>query len=372
MKNSSQAPIAITGIGMITSVGHDAKTACASMRAGLKRPVKLKNFYADSRKGYDEWEDGLVTGHPVLGGNCDETEGRICTLLVSAIEDVVADAGLDECCVVPLYLALPGKERALFSEESMDVYISENATLFPHIGEVVTFPTGHSAGIMALDSAIAAIRAGICGQAIVAGVDSLIGFRDLARFNRGKRLKTEDNSDGFIPGEAAAAILVETISHADGRGGTIQGVVNGVSTGFGVNHVLAGGNPGSGLSDTVAALFPTEDNERAEIRAIITDLNGEPHRFDEVASLHARVFSRMGGEKELICPARNTGDTGAASGCVAIGLAVRTLIRGGFGKTGSHCLVLSSSDSGERGALLITPNTLPTKGVDHGRHGRSE
>ena len=362
MKDNNQLPIAITGLGMVTSVGHDAKTACASIRAGVKRPEKLQNFYAESHKGYDEWEDGLVTGHPVLEGDVDETEERMRRLLGAALGDVADDAGLGESDVVPLFLALPEKERALFSDRSMEDYIAENKALFPYIGEVVSFASGHAAGMMALEQATEAIGAGKCDWALIAGVDSLIGFSNLSRLNEMKRLKTEVNSDGLIPGEAAAVVLVETCSHAERREATIQGLVDAFATGFEPHHCLAGGRVGSGLSDTVGELLSREENEPVNVRAIVTDLNGEPYRFDEMAMMHARVFSRMGGEKEILCPARSTGDTGAASPCISMCLALRTMARGGFGKTDCRCLILSSSDSGERGALFLTSNTTQDGG----------
>jgi len=362
MKDNSSYSIAITGLGMVTSVGHDVKTACASIRAGLKRPAKLQNFYAESPKGYDEWEDGLVTGHPVLEGDVDEAEGRMRRLLSAALDDIADDAGLVEADVIPLFLALPGKERDLFSDEGMEDYITENKALFPHVGEVVAFPSGNAAGMMALERATEAIGAGKCHWALVAGVDSLIGFSNLSRLNGMKRLKTEVNSDGLIPGEAAAVVLVEKCSHAEQREATIQGIVDAFATGFEAHHCLAGGQAGSGLSDTVDALFPSEEKGAVEVRAIITDLNGESYRSDEMSMMHARIFSRMGGEKEILCPARSTGDTGAASSCISICLAVRTMIRGGFGNIGCRCLSLSSSDSGERGALSIKPYIASDKG----------
>ncbi|SCY20838.1 beta-ketoacyl synthase N-terminal-like domain-containing protein [Desulfoluna spongiiphila] len=362
MKDNSSYSIAITGLGMVSSVGHDVKTACASIRAGVKRPEKLQNFYADSPKGYDEWEDGLVTGHSVLEGDVDDTEGRMCRLLSAAIDDIADDAGLVESDDLPLFLALPGKERDLFSDQTMDDYIIGNKALFPHVSEVLSFPSGHAAGIMALERATEAIGAGKCDRALVAGVDSLIGFSNLSRLNRMNRLKTEMNSNGLIPGEAAAVVLVEDCSKAEQRKAAIQGFVEASATGFESHHCLAGGHAGSGLSDTVDALFPPEEKNSVAVRAMITDLNGESYRSDEMSMMHARIFSRMGGEKELLCPARSTGDTGAASSCVAMCLAARTMIRGGFGHTDCRCLILSSSESGERGALLMTFNTVPDKG----------
>lgn len=356
MTDSSSNPIAITGLGMVTSVGHDVKTACASIRAGLKRPVKLQNFYAESPGGYDDWEDGLVTGHPVFDGDVDETEDRICRLLGDALEDIADNAGLCESDAVPLFLSLPGKERDLFPDETMDDFFARNKERFPYVGEVTLFPFGNAAGLMALERAAETIESGQCEQALVAGADSLLGFANLSRLNRMKRLKTEVNSDGLIPGEASAVVLLEGLTRAEKRQAEIQGLLEGVGVGFEPEHCLEGRHAGSGLSDTVFALLPPDEDGAVDVRTIMTDLNGEPYRFDEMSMMHARVFSRMAGEKEILCPARNIGDTGAASALVSTCLASRTMARGGFGNTDCRCLILSSSDSGERGALFMTFN----------------
>src|SRR5438105_4075188 len=99
---------AIVGVGMVTSIGHDAKTSCASFRAGLSRASALDHFEAFSET---EDEPVAITGH-CAATPAFETEGlgKMLTLGTAALRDLLSrsawpDAGFhDETGV---YLALP-------------------------------------------------------------------------------------------------------------------------------------------------------------------------------------------------------------------------------------------------------------------------
>src|SRR5262249_4508484 len=67
-----------------------------------------------------------------------------------------------------------------------------------------TFPEGHVAGFKALEAARAILRAREASACLVCGVDSYLNAPRLSWLSEAMRLKTADNSDGLIPGEAAA------------------------------------------------------------------------------------------------------------------------------------------------------------------------
>src|SRR4249920_465573 len=52
----------ITAVGMITSVGWDAPTACASIRAGFSRPGIVENFEIVD---LESMQNVPLTGHPI-------------------------------------------------------------------------------------------------------------------------------------------------------------------------------------------------------------------------------------------------------------------------------------------------------------------
>lgn len=355
MKNRQSIPeISISGLGLVTAVGHDCRTACASIRAGLKRPRKLSHFYVPNKLGHDCFEDGLITGHPVLDTKPGEREDRIMTLLAMALYDLKQHAGLDESLLFDsrVFLALPGPDRSEFDEKALRLRLKSLAEWpFDKDHPVECYPKGHAGMLFAMTDAVEALQRGDIERAVVVGSDSLIGLKDLSALHINERLKTEMNPDGLIPGEAAAALLLEKTNAIQRRKGSIKSMIKIISTAY--DPVEA---PGTGLTDAIAALVPYDDKPLV-VDAVICDLNGEPGRFDEWALAQGRVFHRIQGSKNLICPAKNTGDTGAASAGLAICIASCAMERGYLAthprQAVSRALVVSSSDSGERGALLL-------------------
>jgi 3-oxoacyl-[acyl-carrier-protein] synthase-1 len=185
MKKTTHPEFCITGLGLTTSVGHDHKTACASMRAGLKRPDKLWNYYLPATTPFEDEDDGYVSGHPVLDGDYDNREERMVKLLAMAFDDLVQDAGgsisPEE---TPLYLALPEKERLMRDDQSILDLIRENTSIPFFEDRFQIFHHGHAGMIMALSHAAQAMKEGQFNRVFIAGTDSLIGFNDLSQIGR--------------------------------------------------------------------------------------------------------------------------------------------------------------------------------------------
>ena len=96
------------------------------------------------------------------------------------------------------------------------------------------FATGHTAGFEALRVAPELLEGGTIAACVVCGVDSLVNAVTLLWLERHFRLKTPANRDGVIPGEAAAAVLVQKTATP----GTVTEVIG---LGFGKEeaHILS-------------------------------------------------------------------------------------------------------------------------------------
>ncbi|NVI97401.1 hypothetical protein HV824_04610 [Myxococcus sp. AM009] len=81
------------------------------------------------------------------------------------------------------------------------------------------------------------------------------------------------------------------------------------------------------------------------------DLNGEEWRAKEWGHARVRLSSRLDGVAKWIVPGTSVGDVGAASGLVGLCVAVRSLTR--RYATGPQVLVVSSSEWGDAGAVLL-------------------
>jgi len=330
--------ICITGLGMITSVGHDVKTACASIRANIRRSTKLRNYYVPSKQGYDDYDDGLVTTHPVLPGNPDDIELRLLSLLYPALKNLYQNTETDKFLIdnAPVYLSLPKKKRVEIDKQEFKDFLS--------IKKLIIFNQGKMGMVTALAQAIEAINNNEHQHAIIAGVDSQIGHDDLDRFNKAKRLKTELNPEGLSPGEAASVILIEKISTAK-KG---QAVINKVSLNTTLENVVS-----TMIQDKKGTIEPD---------TIISDINGEQQRAKEFGDLYSTVFNKIHGEKNIECPAENIGDTGAAYAGVAMCMIVRAMARCYISKAKKYGngLLLASSSETKGGVYIIPYEQKPT------------
>ena len=363
MKISNFPELCVTGLGLVTSVGHDHKTACASIRAGLKRSQLLGNYYLFTKKPFEDPDDGYVGGHPVLDGDFNDRTARMAALLSMAFQDLIRQESGRELLaeIPPFWLALPEKERHTVDDLALKNQLKANPAIpFDEAG-FRFFQNGHAGMIVALAEAAKAMAMGMFHRVLIAGADSLIGVKDLKRFNRLGRLKTVLNPAGLMPGEAASVIILETLESAIKRKANIHFVVRSFALATEEKTVLSE-NPqgGDGLSKAISSFFDQGKHAPRSLDALISDMNGEEYRADELSIVYSRVMGKVDGEKNMIFPARCIGDTGAASPGVAFCIASRAMERGYLsrepGKGSGYGLVLASSDTGERGAVLVGRN----------------
>lgn len=156
------------------------------------------------------------------------------------------------------------------------------------------------------------------------------------------------NPYGRVPSEGAAALVLSssptknTPSWCHIRG-----------TGMGIENVLysdKGVCLGKGLS--YAALQALDTAKLFQPSHIVSDINGEPYRADELGFTLSALGSYFG--NELVCetPVLASGDLGCASLVTHIALTAWHMHSSFLGDT----LLLSSSDDGLRGAIAMSKN----------------
>jgi len=348
------SPVAITGIGMLTSVGHTAYQTCASIRAGISRITDIDYFLIEN----DWFEEVPITGCPIIGITDGHLGlGRWTKMAAMAIQDLIISAKLLEGDLTQtgLFLGLPSLQR-----KGVDTRMANMLGL--RIGQwnrierledrTHIYTEGHAATAKAFMSAIQEINGNKIKYAIVGGVDSLVELDTLAFFYEKNRLKTEDNTDGFIPGEAAAFVMIENKGQAQQRGADIMAMLEAPHTGTEPVTIWSEDpSTGSGLSEGVRGTLEQLSDKGVQTGLIICDLNGETYRAKEFGNTAARVLSDLQPEWKLWHPAECIGDTGAASFAISACLGARSLQRG-YAKT-ENVLVCGSSHDGLRGAAYL-------------------
>jgi 3-oxoacyl-[acyl-carrier-protein] synthase-1 len=260
------------------------------------------------------------------------------------------------------------------------------------------FPRGHAGFMEALLAAERDLAAKRIARAIVGGVDSLVDPATVRWLHAARRLKAGDRPVGLFPGEGAAFTLLErsalplsmgpkAASNPAG-GPAAKGAVSILGTAITMESATQGRDApctGVGLGEAILRTRDELDDAGDGIGLVVSDMNGEPYRSEEIGYALTRALSfSMGpapqgavatsprpqpgdaygpprGPKSpfrLWHAADAIGDTGAAAPAIALGMAARALVRG-YART-TTALVLASSDDGLRGSFAVQLGT--TKG----------
>lgn len=236
--------------------------------------------------------------------------------------------------IVTLLRELLAREYGL--ELSRDVHVSA---------------TGSTAGPRALAAACARLahERGVSACVVVAG-DSLVNASTLNWLDEQARLKRPDNSDGVIPGEAAACVVV-----ARRPPPAVARPVRLVGLGLGTEAATPSSDEplrGVGIVEAVRAALREAGLSLADIDVRLSDAAGEGYAFKELALLLGRLLRERHEPIPLRLPAESLGDTGAAAGLVALVLGVAEL--SAPRSSLRRALVLASDVDGDRSAVVLS------------------
>ncbi len=351
--------LAITGVGLLTSVGRDATTACASIRAGVSRPVALPIPFSA------EVDGDPLTGHPVAG----YTDGfffvgRWMRLVLGALADLEASAALpktegehvafwDETVVV---LALPeiADRYAPYASSDADevgrdflTRLFELAGLGPAPPTALVCPLDHAGALVGIARALHLFEAGPLRRALVIAVDALVDAPSIEWMVRRGELQPDAPGGGVQPGEAAACLLLERDADA---ATAITGLAVGVTPERG--SLDASVEAGRQIGQTIGACLAASGLALPFAGDIVADLTGASWRAKELGAAFVTLGpERLAPETALVLPGTSTGDTGSASAVIALAVASRALARG-YARSAAS-LVLARSPSGAHGAAVV-------------------
>ncbi|MCI0400220.1 MAG: hypothetical protein L0Z68_02795 [Gammaproteobacteria bacterium] len=376
--------IVITGIGMVSSLAHDAATSCAAYRAALSGASQLDGRYIFNEE-QNEFES--VVGHQIpIVLNGFEGFARVLCIGWYALQDLLAriDIQAMDPSRTGLHLALPIAWSRLkeIAEQEAQLNLIDGADssgrkrsggdsgsfellLCARLAELAqiripkqhwrTFESGHAGFAVALAAAMQDLREGRLTRCIVAGLDSLIDATALQWLSDNELLKTEQNPVGLQPGEAGAVVCLETYATAQLRNAHVLAKVAAVALGHEPSHFFSGEQSlGKGLADTVTQLLTMMPRRVVARRWVITDQTGEPHRANEWGHALVRLVASKAGFEDAVTtyPAISFGDTGAASGGLSICSVVTAFLRGYA--VSDDAIITSCSYDGKRAAAYIT------------------
>lgn len=335
----------IASSGLVCSVGTHSDAACAAMRAGLT---------SFEETPYLDTTGDLVLGSAVTSIPLDfENPERLVELLCASISDCLGDATTDKFSQMPLLLGLaeegrPGSVGRL--RDRIIANVEERLAVRFHPELSYTIARGHTSGFHALRMARALFSDPGVPACVVCGTDSYINSASLHWLERYWRLKTSENSDGVIPGEAAAAVLIVPRPPQRARCAV---EISGIGFGTEDAHIL-GDEPllGLGLSQAARAALEDAGIQLRDINFRLSDATGEGYGFKEHSLMLTRLLRDQLGELPIWHCADSIGDTGAAAAVCELVLAQDAFANGYAPGRRSACF--ASSVKGDRAVAVLT------------------
>jgi 3-oxoacyl-[acyl-carrier-protein] synthase I len=296
------APVAVMAVGLVSGVGLTAEESCAAIRCGM-------NNFQETRF--------ISTGGHWLVGSEVELEppqrgiAKLAKMSAQALGECLA-ATDHEPEQIPVLIGIaepnrPGRFKGLSHLLLHEIERELGFPLHPHSRVV---EQGRVAGVVALLQARRMLSQGQYPRIIVAGVDTYLSDQTLAAYEREDRLLTRTNSNGFIPGEAAGAVLLAARNEGMATPLLLRGL------GFAREPAPLGSGGVLRADGLVQAIRGALDEagigmQDCDIR--IADANGEQYRFKEAALAITRLLRERKVPFSLWHLADCVGEVGAAT-----------------------------------------------------------
>ncbi|MFL5115003.1 MAG: beta-ketoacyl-ACP synthase [Microvirga sp.] len=301
--------VAVTGLGVVTSLGQGREDNWTALTAGRSGIHAINRFPTEALRTTIAGTVDFVAAEPFCAPMLSER------LAMLAAEEAVGEAGAGRTGDFPgaLFIAVPPVElewpqRQALAEASgqndgvtyrdllgaaatgrfkpwHDLFLfgtvaDRIADRFGTKGSPISLSTACSSGATAIQLGVEAIRRGETDAALCIGTDGSVHAEALIRFSLLSALSTHNdppeaaakpfakNRDGFVMGEGAAALVIENAEAARARGAAILG------------YVLGCGERGDGFHRTRSS--PDGAPIIAAIRAAIEDAGLTPDDIDYV------------------------------------------------------------------------------------------
>jgi len=333
------APIAVRSTGLVTAVGLSAPAACAAMRCKLTNPTETR--FIDSA---GEW----IMGHGVPLEKPWRGLAKLAKMAAMAIDECLAGVEPEGRKDIPLLLCVaeserPGRLEGLDDRLFIDI-ADELGVRFATSSRVIA--QGRVSVAVALQHARHLIVEHNLPRVVIAATDTLLTWPTLSQYERADRLLTAKNSNGFMPGEGAGALLIE----APAGGGDL--LCTGLGFGIEKAHIDSG-EPlrADGLSTALKAALADAAREMHDFDLRITDVSGEQYYFKEASLALSRTLRKRKEEFDIWHPAECIGEAGALAGVAVIALA-DAACRKQFAP-GTNVMAHLANDAGQRAAVTL-------------------
>lgn len=332
----SAAVVHITGTGLVSAAGYDATASCAAIRC------KIANVTETAF---------IVAGEPLFAAQIslpDDLRGhrKVHTLLGCAAAEALAEAGPVAGPLLALIAVADAERPGAMLPDDAELL----ATLAGDLGVILdprsrVLRLGRWAGAAAIDEARRELIHGHPRVLIVA-YDSLLTGATVNHLAATGRLITPAQPDGYIPGEAAAALMLSATP--------VPGSVRLAGFGIGQEPVLRGSEKrlrADGLAAAIRAAVQEAGWSMHQIGWRIAAVRGDQYDFAEDAAAMARTMRQVRPRFDNWTPMDCLGEIGAATMPAVTVLAIHAFRRGYA--PGDSVLIHLGGDGPERAACIL-------------------
>ena len=357
----SAQPMTIAGLGMVSCLGSGAEANAAAMRCGydgFQETAFHQPYSAEPQLGASvalEGDEQYLRGIARLA--------RMSQIAIQqAIEPLPSDYEN-----LQLIFCLPDKDHpgVMADEQAPNNLYQQTCaglSLNAFSSRSCFFHNQRYGFINALQQARKTLYERQQPYALIIGVDSLLNSAALSYYGgglygEGRRLLGEEHSNGFIPGEAAVAVLLSTPEHASSA---IR--ISGIGMGEETATLDNADEPlqGKGMAHAIRNACQEAGIEVHDTHYRVSSVSGEEYFFKEAALSITRALKQKVPEHQLLHPADSIGEVGAAIGGAMVVMDYYALLKGyAPGRRGLH---LISNDNSHRGAFV-----MEKRGQAHGQ-----
>ena len=280
-------------------------------------------------------------------------------MLAQVIEESFAAEGAPSAEEVPVIVCFSERERPGRPEDLNErvLEVAQRQLGFELNAGSITISQGRVGGAVALREARKLLYRDKAPAVLLAATDSYLSAQTLNAFEGRRRLLTFENSDGFVPGEAACAVwLTRTRASVEP-----QLVLTGL--GFGLEEATVESETplrANGLVDAIKGSLKESGFEMGALDYRITDVSGEQYGFREASLAITRILRTLKDEFDIWHVADCIGEVGAVAGPAAINLAWHAS-ENGYSK-GDNILCHFGNDDGKRAAAVFTYQPVSARG----------
>lgn len=224
-----------------------------------------------------------------------------------------------------------------------------------------------ASGTESISNAVNHLRAGLADVVICGGTESVIHPLPIAAFAAMHALSTRNDEparasrpydkdrDGFVLGEGAAVLILETREHAEARGATIYAEIAGGSVSSDAHHITAPDPEGLGAARAVVDALTDAGVTADEVNYINAHATSTPvGDIAEYTALH-RVFGDRIKEIPVSATKSSTGHLLGGTGA----LEAMFTVLSARDKIAAPTLNLENQDEAIPLDVVVTPRTLP-------------